>query len=98
MEGNTIKRCFDDSNNGINIFRKIQSGETKLEDAKKLLNIFKSNLNKISRGRFKLGEQKMALKKILNCITNHGKLLLNYLVIILQLYQRLNTKQNTEKD
>ena len=63
MEGNTIKRCFDDSNNGIDIFRKIQSGETKLEDAKKLLNIFKSNLNKISRGRFKSDEQKMALKK-----------------------------------
>ena len=50
----------------------------KLEDAKELQNIFKTNLNKISKGR------------ILNSFIYHGKLLLNYLKIILQLYLKLN--------
>ena len=35
----------------------------KLEDAKELQNILKSNLSKISKGTFKLEEQKRALKK-----------------------------------
>ena len=35
--------------------------------------------------------------KILNCFTNHGKLLLNYLMNVLQLRLKLNTKQNMEK-
>ena len=34
----------------------------KLEEAKKLQDIFKSNLNKISKGRFKSKEQKSALE------------------------------------
>ena len=53
-------------------------------------------MNKISKGRFKSEEQKSALEN-LNCFTNHEKLLLNCLMIILQLYLRLNTKQNMEK-
>ena len=32
----------------------------KLEEAKKLQNVFRSNLNKISRGRYKAKEQKSA--------------------------------------
>ena len=36
----------------------------KLEDAKKLQNVFKSNLDKISRGRNESKEQKMALENI----------------------------------
>ena len=36
----------------------------KLEDAKELQNIFKSNLNEISKGRFKSEEQKSALENI----------------------------------
>ena len=51
-------------NNGIELFRKIQSGEMKLEDTKELQNIFKSNLNEISRRRFKSKEQKSALENI----------------------------------
>ena len=35
-----------------------------LENAKELQNIFKKNLNKISKGRFKSEEQKSALEKI----------------------------------
>ena len=34
----------------------------KLEEVKNLQNIFKSNLNKISKGRFKSKEQKSALE------------------------------------
>ena len=52
----------------------------KLEEAKKLQNVFKSNLNEISRRRNKSEEN----SKILNCFTNQEKLLLNYLMIILQ--------------
>ena len=36
----------------------------KLEDAKELQNILKSNLSEISKGGFKLEEQKRALKNI----------------------------------
>ena len=95
--GNKARKRFDDFNNEIELFRKIQSGEIKLEESKKLQKIFKSNLNKILRGRFKSNEQKVH-RKILNRVTNYEKLLLNYLIIIPQLYLRLNTKQNMEKD
>ena len=64
FKGNTARKTFDDSNNGIELFRKIKSGEIKLEEAKKLQNVFKSNLNKISRERNKSKEQKMALGNI----------------------------------
>ena len=67
----------------------------KLEEAKKLKNVFKSNLHEISKGRYKSEEQERALK-ILNWYTNYEKLLLNYLMIILQLSLRLNKKQNME--
>ena len=69
----------------------MQYREMKLEDAKELQNIFKSNLKKISKERFKI-------QKILNSFTNHDKLLLNYIMIILQLNLKLKTKQNKEKD
>ena len=61
----------------------------KLEEAKKLQNVFKSNLNEISSGRYKSEQQKTALdnikfleKYLKNCFT---KLLLNYLMIIFQI-------------
>ena len=47
---------LNDFDNGIELFRKIQSGEMKLEDAKELRNIFKSNVNEISKGRYKSKE------------------------------------------
>ena len=57
-------KTFDNFNNGIERFEKIQSCEMKLEEAKnqKLQNIFKSCLNEISRGRFKSKELKSALE------------------------------------
>ena len=64
FKNNTAKKNFNDFDNGIELFRKIQSGEMKVEDAKELQNIFKSNLNKISKGRFKSKEQKRALENI----------------------------------
>ena len=36
----------------------------KLEDAKELQNIYKSNLNEVSKGRFISKEQKIALENI----------------------------------
>ena len=36
----------------------------KLEEAKKMQNVFKSNLNKISRGGYKSQEQKSAFQNI----------------------------------
>ena len=58
-----IKR-FDDFINGIELYKKIKYGEIKLEEAKKVQNAFKSNLNEISRGRNKSKEQKCALENI----------------------------------
>ena len=48
-----LLKKINDFDNGIELFRKIQSGEIKLEDAKELQNIFKSNLNEILKGKFK---------------------------------------------
>ena len=92
FKGNTARKIVDNFNNGIELFRKIQSSKRKLKEVKKLQNVFKSNLNEISRGRNKSEEQKWH-QKILNCFTNYEKLLLNYLIVILKLYLRLNTKQ-----
>ena len=50
---------------------------TKNKKQKKQQNVFKSNLNEISSGRFKSEEKKLILK-ILNCFTNQEKLLLIY--------------------
>ena len=68
----------------------------KLEEVKELQNIFKTNLKDISKGRFKSEDQKIALENI-NLFTNLGKLLLNYLLNILQLHVKLNRNQNMEK-
>ena len=67
-----------------------------LEEPKKQQNVFKSKLNEILRGKYKTEEQKSALK-MLNVFKKHERLLLNYLIIILQLCLRLNTKQFMEK-
>ena len=52
---------FDDD---IELFKRIKSVEKKIEDAKELQNIFKSNLNEISKERFKSEEQIIALENI----------------------------------
>ena len=73
----------------------------KLKEAKEQQNIFKSNLNKISKGRFKLEEQESSLENIkLLRKSREGviKLFNDYLMIILlSLYLRPNTKQNIKK-
>ena len=80
VKDNTAKKRFDDFNNGIELFRKIQSGEMKLEEAKKLQNEFKSNLNEISRGRNKSEEQIMTLENF-KLLYESRQPLLNYLTI-----------------
>ena len=63
FKDDTVKKRFDDFNKVIKNFKKTQSGEIKLEEAKKQQNIFKSNLNEISRERFKSEEKKNGIKK-----------------------------------
>ena len=58
FKNKTSRKRFDDFNNGAELFKKIKSGEIKLEEEKKLQNVFKSNLNEISGGRYKSEEQK----------------------------------------
>ena len=60
--GNTARKRFGDVNNVIELFLKIQSGEMKLEEAKKLQNVFKWNLKEELRERHKSEEQKMTLE------------------------------------
>ena len=61
---NTARKKNYDLSNGIKIFRKIQSGEMKLEQTKKLQNVFQSNLIEILRGRYKSDDQKLTLKNV----------------------------------
>ena len=60
--GNTARKRFDDVNNVMKLFLKIQSGKMKLEEAEKLQNVLKRNLNEEFRGRHKSEEQKMTLE------------------------------------
>ena len=64
FKNNNVRKRLDYLNNGIKPFQKIRSGETKLEEAKRLQNVFKSNLNELSKGRFKSEERQSALKNI----------------------------------
>ena len=65
LKNNTNKN-FNDFDDGIELVKKIQSGEMKLEDAKELQNIFNSNLNKISKG--KLNQKIKILNRRLNLL------------------------------
>ena len=60
----------------------MKSGEMKLEDAKEMQNISKTNLNKMAKRRFKSEGQKNALENI-KLLQKYDNLLLNYLMIIL---------------
>ena len=62
--------------------KKNKSGNMDLEVTEKMQNVFKSNVNKILKGRYKSDKQRSALK-ILDYFTKHKKLLLNYLATIL---------------
>ena len=53
FKGDTDEKRSDKCNNDIKHFKKIQTGEMKLEEAKILQNVYQSNLNEISRERFK---------------------------------------------
>ena len=46
FKGNTFRKGFDDLNNGVELSKKIKSGEMKLEEAK-IQNALKPNLNEI---------------------------------------------------
>ena len=91
FKGNTTRKMFDDFLNGIKLFRKIQSGEVKLEEAKKLQNVFKSKLNEISRGWYKSEEQNITLENINLLYKSRNsvfKLFNDYSSIYLRLYTK----------
>ena len=74
-----------------NFLEKIKSGGMNIEEDEKLQKFFKPNLNEIVENSKKMHY------KLLNSFTNHKKVLFNYLIIILQLYLRLNIMQSIEK-
>ena len=49
FKNNTTKKDFNDFENGIELSRKIKSGEMKVEDTKELQNIFNKNLNEYQK-------------------------------------------------
>ena len=57
FKGDTASKTCDNFENGKKFFNKIKSGDVKLEEAKKLQNEFKLNLNEILRVRYKSEEQ-----------------------------------------
>ena len=91
FKGNTTRKMFDDFLNGIKLFRKIQSGEVKLEEAKKLQNVFKSKLNEISRGWYKSEEQNITLENI-NLLYKSRNSVFKLFNDYSSIYLRLNTK------
>ena len=64
FNGDTSKKRFDDFNNCVEFLKKIQTGKIKLAEAKKKNRSNKTDLNKISKERFKSEAQKMTLKYI----------------------------------
>ena len=60
FKNDTVKKKFNDFDNDIQLFKKIQSGEMKLEGTKEMQNIFKLNLNEILKETVKSKKQKSA--------------------------------------
>ena len=68
----------------------------KLDEVNPPQNVFESTLNEISRGRYKSEEQKSTLEKI-KLLYESQESVINYLMIILQLYLRLTKNQFMER-
>ena len=64
FKNNTTTKDFNDFEKIVELSKNVKFGEMKLEDGKELQNIFKTNMNEISKGRFKSEEQKSALENI----------------------------------
>ena len=65
FKGDTTKKRFDDYDDGIELSKKLGSGEIRLEEAKEQENIFKSNFKEISsQCKFKSEEQNCSLENI----------------------------------
>ena len=64
FKNNTASKDFTDFENGVKLLNKIKFGQTRLENAKEVPDIFKINLSKISKRRFKSEKQKSALTNI----------------------------------
>ena len=53
FKGDTARKKIDNFADEVILFEKAKSGGMKLKETKKLQNVFKSNLNKIFRGKHK---------------------------------------------
>ena len=60
FKGNSDRKRFNDFNKGIKLLEKIRSGEMKIEEGKKPLNVLKFNLDEISKGTYKSEELESA--------------------------------------
>ena len=56
FKGDTARKKIDNLADEIILFEKAKSGDMKLEETKNVQNVFKSNLNKIFRGKHKSKE------------------------------------------
>lgn len=62
FKGSNVRKRFHDFGNGIVLFNKVKFGDVKVEKAKNMQIMFKSNLNKLSRGSYKTEDQKSSIK------------------------------------
>ena len=96
-KGNTASKTFIGFKGPLGFYRNIQEGYITLEKSEKKQKEFKSEINEIVTGRNQSEDQKSVINNI-KTLTNHKKSLSNCLVIIQELYLRLNTRQNKKKD
>ena len=98
-KGNTANVEFDQFDNAFSLLDKIRDGKINLANAKNDQAEFKSDLNEIKKRKQNKIDQKS--KKlhciILKCFTKQERVLLNFLMIILQCYQKQNAKQLKEQ-
>ena len=78
----------------LSFYRNIKDGYITPQKTGEQQKEHKSNINEIMVGSKKSEDQKSTIK---NVSTNREKKLLNCLMIILELYLKLNSEQNTEE-
>ena len=78
----------------LSFYRNIKDGYITLQKAGEQQKEYKSNINEIMVGSKKSEDQRSTIK---NVSTNREKKLFDCLMIILELYLKLNSEQNTEE-
>ena len=89
---------FNSFSHPLGLIRKIKDCSIGLEKAKENQEKFRSNLSEITRGKWEHKSEELKNTYLITGFPKQGKKLSPCLMIILQLYVRLNMKQNLEKD